>query len=80
MNDIVFVFAKDVHSEMMWEWRNDPIARQMCNNTEKISWEDHSSWYEKVLLDKCRKLYLAEESGIPITVIGLINLISTENI
>ncbi len=69
MSDVVIVNAKDVHSEMLWEWRNDPMTRQMSNNTEKISWEDHSCWYEKVLLDNSRKLYLGEERGIPIGVI-----------
>ena len=69
MSDVVIVNAKDVHSEMLWEWRNDPMTRQMSNNTEKISWEDHSCWYEKVLLDNSRKLYLGEERGIPIGVV-----------
>ena len=69
MIDIVIVTAKDVHSEMLWEWRNDPITREMSNNNEKISWEDHSCWYEKVLLDNSRKLYLGEERGIPIGVV-----------
>ena len=69
MNDIVIVTAKDVHSEMLWQWRNDPITRKMSNNTEKISWEAHSCWFEKVLLDNSTKLYLGEEIGIPIGVI-----------
>ncbi len=69
MSDIVILSAKDVHSEMIWEWRNDPITRKMFINGEKVSWEEHSSWYKKVLLDNCRKLYIGEESGIPIGVV-----------
>ena len=65
MSEVVLVSAKSCHSEMIWEWRNDPISRQMSNNSEKVSWEDHSCWYEKVLLDNSRKLYLGEESGMP---------------
>ena len=69
MSDIVILTAKDVHSEMIWEWRNDPITRQMSINSEKVSWEEHSSWYEKVLLDTRRKLYIGEERGIPVGVL-----------
>ena len=79
MSDVVIVNAKDVHSEMLWEWRNDPMTRQMSNNTEKISWEDHSCWYEKVLLDNSRKLYLGEERGIPIGVIRFDKCDNEEN-
>ena len=54
---------------MIWKWRNDPITRKMSVNSEEVSWEEHSTWYENVLLDKCRKLYIGEEEGIPIGVI-----------
>ena len=69
MSEIVLVFAKICHSEMIWEWRNDLITRKMFLNSEKVSWEEHTSWYEKVLLDKFRKLYVGEERGIPIGVV-----------
>ena len=69
MNQIVLVSAKNCHSEMIWKWRNDPITRKMSVNSEEVSWEEHSTWYENVLLDKCRKLYIGEEEGIPIGVI-----------
>ena len=69
MSEIVLVSAEICHSEMIWEWRNDPITKKMCVNGEKVSWEEHSSWYEKALLDNCRKLYLGEEGGIPIGII-----------
>ena len=54
---------------MIWDWRNDPITRKMSVNSEKVSWEEHTSWYEKVLLDKFRRLYVGEEEGIPIGVV-----------
>tara|TARA_B100000212_G_C27215528_1_gene464900 strand:- start:312 stop:776 length:465 start_codon:yes stop_codon:yes gene_type:complete len=69
MSDIVILTVKDVHSEMIWEWRNDPITRQMFINSEKVSWEEHSSWFEKVLLDTCTKLYVGEARGIPVGVL-----------
>ena len=63
MCEMVIVSAKSCHSKLLWQWRNDPITRQMSNNTEKISWENHSSWYKKVLLNNSKKLYLGEERG-----------------
>ena len=54
---------------MIWEWRNDPLTRKMSINSEKITWTEHSCWYEKVLLDNCRKLYIGQECGKPIGVI-----------
>ena len=69
MSEIVLVSAEICHSEMIWEWRNDPITRKMFVNSEKVSWEEHTSWYEKVLLDKCRKLYVGKKGEIPIGVV-----------
>ena len=69
MSDITIVNAKDLHSEKIWEWRNDPITRKMSVNGEKVSWKEHSYWYEKVLLDNCRKLYVGEERGNPFGVL-----------
>tara|TARA_B100000886_G_C20340682_1_gene456486 strand:- start:181 stop:645 length:465 start_codon:yes stop_codon:yes gene_type:complete len=66
MSEIVLVSAEIRHTEMIWEWRNDPITRKMFVNSEKVSWEKHTLWYEKVLIDKCIKIYIGEEGGIPI--------------
>ena len=69
MSEIVLVSAEICHSEMIWEWRNDPTTRKMFVNGEKVSWEEHSSWYKKTLLDNCKKLYLGEEGGNPIGIV-----------
>ena len=76
MSEIVLVSAEIRHSEMIWEWRNYPITRKMFFNCEKVSWKDHSSWYEKALLNNCIKLYLGEEGGIPI---GLVRFDNFDN-
>ena len=69
MSEIVLVSAEICHSEMIWEWRNDPITRKMFVNGEKVSWKEHSSWYKKALLNNCKKLYLGEEGGITIGIV-----------
>ena len=57
MSEIVLVSAEICHSEMIWEWRNDPITRKMFVNGEKVSWKEHSSWYKKALLNNCKLFY-----------------------
>ena len=69
LNEVVLVSAEICHSEMIWKMRNDPITRKMSVNGKEVSWEEHSSWYKKVLLDTCTKLYVGEEGGIPIGVV-----------
>ena len=69
MSEIVLVSAEICHSKMIWEWRDDPNTRKMFVNSDKVSWEEHSSWYEKILLDNFRKIYVGKEGGIPIGVI-----------
>ena len=78
MSEIVLVSAKSCHSEMLWEWRNDHTTRQMSKNTEKVSWEQHSCWYEKVLLNNYRKLYIGEEVGIPVGVVRFDKCVNEE--
>ena len=80
MSEIVLVSAEICHSKMIWGWRNEPITRKMSVNGEKVSWKEHSSWYEKALLDNCRKLYLGEESGIPIGIVRFDKCDNEENV
>ena len=35
MSEIVLVSAEICHSEILWEWRNEPINRKMGINSEK---------------------------------------------
>ena len=45
--------AKDI-----WEWRNDEQTKQMSISAGTVSWETHSSWYERSLVNPNRYLYL----------------------
>ena len=47
-------------SRAVWEWRNDPATRAMSRNSEVISWEAHSAWYERVAVAPDRVLLIAE--------------------
>jgi RimJ/RimL family protein N-acetyltransferase len=32
-------------SKLIWEWRNDPVTRQMSRTTDPIAWDTHAAWY-----------------------------------
>ncbi len=52
-------------SRCIWEWRNDPVTRQMSRTTGVIPWESHHSWYAKAAKDPKKVLLLACVNGIP---------------
>ena len=54
------VQANKSHIRDIWYFRNDPISREMCFNSEEISWRDHKDWFEKNSLNKDMVIYVAE--------------------
>ncbi|MBO8217655.1 GNAT family N-acetyltransferase [Prochlorococcus marinus] len=46
--------------EMLFIWRNDPLAREMFINNENINFEEHLSWFENSLLNPNRHIYIGE--------------------
>jgi UDP-2,4-diacetamido-2,4,6-trideoxy-beta-L-altropyranose hydrolase len=61
------------HSKNIWKWRNDPITRSVCRNTDEVSWEDHDSWFNGSLENPDRYFYIGvsvtPENETPIGVI-----------
>ena len=55
---ITVLRATENDSKDIWEWRNDELTKQMSITTDSVSWETHSSWYEKSLVNPNRYLYL----------------------
>ncbi len=58
-----------LESKMIWEWRNDPLTRQMSRATSEIAWEQHRIWYEKTIQDSAKVLLLASYDDAPIGVV-----------
>ena len=50
--------ATENDSKDIWEWRNDELTKQMFITTDSVSWETHSSWYKKSLVNPNLYLYL----------------------
>jgi len=53
-------------AELLLAWRNDPLTREASRNSGEVPWENHVAWLEKSLLMSERKLYIAEEAGVPV--------------
>lgn len=53
-----------LHSEIIWEWIKQSYYYKISINSKKISWEEHSLWFKKNLIDKNTKLYVGDEEGV----------------
>ena len=56
-------------SNDIFEWRNDPIARQKSFNSDVVTLSTHNKWFENSLHNKNRYLLIAEEEGRKISVV-----------
>ena len=50
----------------LFNWRNDPDTRRNSFNTEKVKWEDHKKWFENILKNPLRDLYILSDDSVAI--------------
>jgi RimJ/RimL family protein N-acetyltransferase len=48
---------------LLWEWRNDPVARSNSFNTDVIPWEEHEKWFTQRVAADDTRIYLLEQNG-----------------
>jgi RimJ/RimL family protein N-acetyltransferase len=48
---------------LYYTWANDPLVREQSYNSELISIETHSIWFEKILSDNSYSLFLFENQN-----------------
>mgnify|MGYP003394995869 CR=1 FL=1 len=53
-------------AELLLSWRNDPDTRRQSRNTGEAELAEHIAWLTKSLAMPTRKLYIAEDDGLPI--------------
>jgi UDP-4-amino-4,6-dideoxy-N-acetyl-beta-L-altrosamine N-acetyltransferase len=58
-------------SHLVWEWRNDPVARQMSRSIDPISWEQHQRWFQQAVSDPKIQILIASRAGIAIGMVRL---------
>ncbi len=58
MSEILITRATIYDSKDIWVWRNDELTRAMSFSSDVLSWESHSSWFDKSLMDKNKRFYV----------------------
>lgn len=58
MKNLVFKLACQEHSQSIWKWRNDEVTRKMSKNSKIVPWKIHKKWFDEVLKDPNRYLYV----------------------
>jgi RimJ/RimL family protein N-acetyltransferase len=53
-------------AELLLAWRNDLQTRLASHTSDTIALADHVSWLTRLLNDTSRRLFIAEEAGVPL--------------
>lgn len=53
-------------ADLLLAWRNDPLTRSSSRNTQPVTQAEHLEWLRRTLGDRNRKLFIAEEDGVPV--------------
>ncbi len=53
-------------SSLLLRWRNDPATREVSRSSEPVPWDSHTGWYERILENPDRELYVVERGTAPI--------------
>jgi UDP-2,4-diacetamido-2,4,6-trideoxy-beta-L-altropyranose hydrolase len=57
--------AHPADCELLYDWRNEPLAREMSLNSDLIAWESHARWFEARLRNPDVELFIASIDGLP---------------
>ncbi|WP_375542665.1 GNAT family N-acetyltransferase [Aestuariispira ectoiniformans] len=59
--------ANKEDAQLLYEWSQDKVVREMSLSSEQFSWEVHERWFaNKMASDRCR-IYIAEDgAGQPV--------------
>ena len=53
-------------ADLLFAWRNDPATRQASHTTAPVQRSEPREWLSRSLGNPARRLYIAEEGGIPV--------------
>lgn len=66
--------------DILFKWANDEVVRKNSFCTEKIKYEDHLAWFDKLLKDSNRMQFILEQNDEgQINLIGQIRISLEEN-
>lgn len=53
-------------TDRLLEWRNDPDTRSASHRSVPVQRDEHLAWLAATLRNPDRRLYVAEENGVPV--------------
>lgn len=69
--DLVLRLADSTDMTLLFRWVNDDLTRKNAFHKEKISFEDHQTWFLNLLRDKSQKQYILYYDREPVGQIRL---------
>ena len=57
--------------DMIYQWANDPLTRQNSFNSDKIKYDEHVQWFNRMLNRNDVKMYILMEDNKPVGQIRL---------
>lgn len=57
--------------DLLFKWANDPVVRSNSFNSAPIPYEDHKSWFNKIMTDTSVLQFILESDELPIGQIRL---------
>lgn len=67
-----YVAIRDINitdKEITFDWANDKITRENSFNSQSITFEEHSTWFERKLNDKNATYYICEVNNKPASIV-----------
>ncbi len=58
--------ARSDDAPRLFAWANDPATRAASFDREPIAWQVHVAWLAAIVGDHDRRLWIAEEAGVPV--------------
>lgn len=58
--------ARPEDAELLFEWANDELVREMAINTKKIIWLEHKAWFKQKLASAATKIFILEQNSVPV--------------
>ncbi len=45
-------------AKLIFDWRNDPLVREVSFSSDEITWESHLNWFKRTLENPLRKIFI----------------------
>ena len=76
LSSVYLKVASEQDKQVLFQWQSQKVVRKYSRTNHKISFEEHCQWYEQVLKDPTRHLYIiterwADKSEVPVGMLRL---------